>query len=144
MQPTFPPLTPAGSHATLLKALCCLAALLLAAPLFAAAAAVKRHYNLPADEAGEALKRFSQQSGRGVIVGYDLSKAYRTNAVTGEFSAEEAIERMLAGTGLIANQDRQSRAFAIRQAPETEAKNGVGALLKPDSSRPQESGRSLV
>jgi len=84
-------------------------------PVLAEAAPSKRSYDLPAGEAERTLKLFSQQSGLGIIVGSKALAGLRTHAVRGEMTAHEALARMLAGTGLVATQDDQNRAFAIRR-----------------------------
>lgn len=94
-------------------------------PIFACSAveaAAKRSYQLPADEAANALKLFSQQSGAGVIAGTDVVKGVRTNAVQGELTASEALHRMLDGTGLVGSEDRESGTFAVRKAAEENGK----------------------
>src|SRR5688572_21495576 len=71
----------------------------------------KRVFNLPADVAEKTLKLFSEQSGRGMVVGASTVKGVRTNPVNGEFTAREALDRMLSGTGLVATHDARSGAF---------------------------------
>jgi iron complex outermembrane recepter protein len=88
-------------------------------------------FNLPAGDANETLKLFSQQSGRGVIVGSDAVRGIRTNRVQGTMTAEEAIGSMLAQTGLVATRDTRTGAFGIRA--ETPAE-------KNDPSRPATAG----
>ena len=94
-------------------------------PLVAAEAA-KRTYDLPAGDAEQALRTFSQQSGKGVIAATDLVRGVTTNAVKGEFSAAEALDQMLIGTGLIGTEDRRSGTFAVRKETSVEAKNAPG------------------
>lgn len=86
----------------------------LAATALAAGDDAVRAYDLPPDRAERTLKLFSQQSGRGVIVGAEIVRTVRTNAVKGKLKASEALAKMLAGTGLIAAQDGPSGAFAVR------------------------------
>lgn len=74
-----------------------------------------RTYVLPADNAEKSLKIFSEQSGRGLVVDTDMVKDIRTKAVRGELTAREALDQMLAGTGLIAAQDEASGAFTVRR-----------------------------
>ena len=90
--------------------------LFLAALLQAAVAETeKRLYNIPASDGESALKSFSQQSGKGVIAATDLARGVKTNAINGEFTAAEAIDRMLDGTGLIAREDPKSGSFAVKK-----------------------------
>jgi iron complex outermembrane receptor protein len=117
-----------------LRALCCF--LLLAGQALLAADAARRNYDLPAGNAANALKLFSQQSGAGVIAGTDLVQGVRTNAVRGQLTAAEALERMLEGTGLVGSEDRKSGTFAVRKATSSE-KNVQRAALPPSSDRPR-------
>jgi len=83
----------------------------------------KRTYDLPSADAASALKEFSAQSGRGVIAPTPAVRGVRTNSVRGELTASEALEQMLAGTGLVGSLDAKSGTFAVRKKTETEAKN---------------------
>jgi outer membrane receptor for ferric coprogen and ferric-rhodotorulic acid len=84
---------------------------------------------LPASAAATSIKLFSEQSGRGVIAGTDLVKGVRTNPVRGELTAADALNQMLAGTGLLGIEDSTSGTFAVRKATEAEKR---GAPKKPD------------
>lgn len=80
-----------------------------------AAAAVERlEFDIPGGAAESALKTFSAQAGRGVIFSTDSLKDVRTNSVRGQFTAREALDRMIAGTALVATYDARSGAFALR------------------------------
>ncbi|MBL9206715.1 MAG: TonB-dependent receptor [Opitutaceae bacterium] len=102
----------------------CLFASLCLAAVSAAPDAARRTYNVPSGEATQALKLFSQQSGRGVIVSAEVAGAVRTRAIQGEMTAQEAIDQMLGETGLVAREDSKTGAFAIRRE-ETPEKNGA-------------------
>ena len=52
-----------------------------------AAAEPKRTYNLPADEAVAAFRRFSDFSGREILFAAEVARGVRTNSVQGEFTA---------------------------------------------------------
>lgn len=65
----------------------------------------RRAYVLPADRAEASLKRFAEQSGRALLVSTDTVQDIRTNPVNGELTALEAINQLLAGTGLAATED---------------------------------------
>jgi len=81
-----------------------------------------RAFNLPADEARSTLRLFAEQSGRGLVVDSETVHDVRTNAVHGNFTPRAALSRLLAGTPLVATQDPQSGAFAVRREPESPAK----------------------
>jgi iron complex outermembrane recepter protein len=96
-----------------------------------------RSYDLPAGAAEQSLKLFSQQSGRGIVIGADTEKGVRTNAVKGDLTAQEALHKMLAGTGLIATRDEKSGAFAVQR--ENAGPNGPRTALTAASDRPNQS-----
>lgn len=97
-----------------------LATALLVAPLLAAADA-RRAFDLPADNAEQALKRLSDQSGAEVVFATGAAAGVRTNAVRGELSPLEALQRMLAGTALLARQDSQTGTLFVDRRPESSA-----------------------
>jgi outer membrane receptor protein involved in Fe transport len=57
-------------------------------------------YDIPAQDLAQALRRYSDISGRQVIASASLVAGKRSNAVRGRLSAETALSRLLAGTGL--------------------------------------------
>jgi hypothetical protein len=75
----------------------------------------KYRFDLPADLAARTFKLFSVQSGRGLIADADLVREVRTNVVQGEFTPAEAAARLLAGTGLAAQEDPKNGAFVIHR-----------------------------
>ena len=98
------------------------------------AADVRRSYDLPAAPATQSLKTFSEQSGKGLIVGTETARGIRTNAVKGEFTANEALAKMLAGTGLVAAQDEKNGAFVVKK--EARGPNESRAALVTTGDRP--------
>jgi iron complex outermembrane receptor protein len=99
-----------------------LAAFALAAvvlPLASAAAATiaegRQSFDLPAGDAPATLRLFSERSGREVLFVADMVRGVRTNAVHGEFGPREALDRMLAGTTLVAVADERSGALAVKR-----------------------------
>ena len=93
----------------------------------------KRDFDLPPDLAVRTFKLFSEQSGRGLIADADLVRNVRTNAVRGRFPVAEVLRRMLAGTGLVAQEDPKNGAFVVHR--ETPRPNGPRAALTA-SDRP--------
>lgn len=59
-----------------------------------------RHYTIPAQPLSGALIQFGQQSGLQVTTNSSLVKGKQATAVTGDLSAEQALNQLLAGTGL--------------------------------------------
>jgi iron complex outermembrane recepter protein len=84
----------------------------------------KQTFDVRAGEAEVALKQFSEQAGQQVIFPTELVRGIRTNAVRGELSARDALEMMLADTGLTVGQDAQSGAFAVRRETAVEKNAG--------------------
>jgi outer membrane receptor protein involved in Fe transport len=85
-------------------------------------------FNLPADDAEPALRKFAQQSGREVIFPTDLVKGVRTNPVHGVFRSQKALERMLAGTPLRASQDEATGALAIVRVSASAVRSAANPL----------------
>jgi TonB-dependent receptor len=99
-----------------------------------AAAEPKRTYNLPADDAVAAFRRFSDFSGREILFAAEVARGVRTNPVQGEFTALEALKVMLSGTRLQAGQDEKTGALAVKRLSDP---NGVRAAQTETSDRPQ-------
>ncbi|MBL9216607.1 MAG: TonB-dependent receptor [Opitutaceae bacterium] len=95
-----------------------LLALAALAPPLAAGGETRRPFNIPPGDASETLKTFSRQSGRGVIFPTDGVRHIMTNAVTGELTVGEALDRLLAQTPLVSAIEPQTGAFAIRRIRE--------------------------
>ncbi len=108
---------------TLLVALACITGL-------PAADSPRRVFEIPAGDAALTLKQFSDQSGEQVIYPVDRVRGLRTHAVTGALPAREALERMLAGTGLAVVVDPRTGAIAIGQPA------GAARTAAPANSRP--------
>lgn len=92
-------------------------AALAAVLTLSAADAAKKTFDLPAGPAGETLKAFARQAGREIVFSAEAVGGVSTRAVWGELTPREAIEAMLAETGLVASQDFRTGAFAVRRAP---------------------------
>ena len=99
----------------------------------------RRTYNLPPADAAKSLKLFSEQSGRGVLVGAAVIDGVKTNAVNGELTAPDAIERLLAGTGLVAALDVKTGAFAVKRISDPNAQR---AAQTEKSDRPGKNGNA--
>ena len=78
-----------------------------------AAEEARRNYNLPAGDAAAVLRQFSEISGRETLYAAEVVRGVRTNAVQGEFTARDALNRLLAGTPLMVVQDEKTGAFAV-------------------------------
>jgi outer membrane receptor for ferric coprogen and ferric-rhodotorulic acid len=125
-------------HAALRHALMAFALAGLAAPPVLAAepspldAAVSRAYDIPAGPLGRTLASFAV--GNGIALSFDpaLTQGRSSPAVSGRYTAREAIERLLAGSGLqlVARSDG-SYTLGRREAgadAATGAQTGIGTL----------------
>lgn len=90
---------------------------LLCLGLARAEEATVQAFDLPADDAANALRKFSAQSGRPVIAPSELVNHVRSAEVRGELTAQAALDRMLSGTALVAVADPASGSFAIIRRP---------------------------
>jgi len=103
----------------------------------AAADAGRKSYDLPAGDASATLKQYSAQSGEQIVYPVAQVSGTKTNAVSGDLTAREALDRMVAGTDLVVVQDEKTGALAVKRAA---SPNGVGAAQGSD--RP-ESGEKV-
>jgi len=65
----------------------------------AATNAIAANFSVPAGDLKTALDAFSKQSGVSLMVSADILKGARTNGVTGDLPAGDALTRLLKGTG---------------------------------------------
>lgn len=88
-------------------------------------------FDLPADEAPAAFRRFSEISGAELLYASELVKGVRTAPVRGEFTPLVALERMLANTDLKVIIEKESRAFVVKKADPPSAP--IAPLPKPQT-----------
>ncbi len=81
-----------------------------------AAEDAKRSYNLPTGDAAVALRQFAETSGKEVLFAAETVRGVRTPALRGDFTPQEAMAALLAGTGLVAMPDAKTGALAVRRA----------------------------
>ena len=113
------------------------AVLSLGLTLIASAAdAGRKSYSLPAGDAAATLKQFSAQSGEQIVYPVAQVTGARTNAVSGDLTAREALDRMLAGTDLEVVQDEKTGALAVKKAA-----GPNGARAAQSGSRPENSAK---
>ena len=94
----------------------------------------RKAYDLPADDAVAALKRFSEQSCRELVYPVEQVRGITTKPVKGELTAMEAINRMLAGTDLYVLQDEKTGALAVNRATDPNAARAAQASGRPQKS----------
>jgi len=93
----------------------------------------KKAFDLPSGAAGETLKQFARQAGREIVFAADVVGTVSTNAVKGELTPQEAIEALLADTGLVASQDAKTGAFAVRKGESPNALRAAQGSVRPAS-----------
>lgn len=104
---------------------------LLATAALGAAEPVKQRFDLPANTVEISLKRLSEQSGVEVLFPTNFARDVRTNPVSGEFTAREALERLLEGTVLMAAQDAKTGALTVRRRADATAEKKAAARAEP-------------
>jgi outer membrane receptor for ferric coprogen and ferric-rhodotorulic acid len=103
----------------------------------AAATPAAKAFDLPSDSAAVSLRQFASQSGLDVVFATEATANVRTNAVKGTFVPGDAINRLLAGTGLIAEQNPRTGALTILRSP-----NDPRVAQARTSDRPANSSES--
>ncbi|MES2059082.1 MAG: secretin and TonB N-terminal domain-containing protein [Pseudomonadota bacterium] len=107
-------------------------AALLPAPSFAQSDAQlpQQHYDIPAQRLDTALARFAQISHVDIIYDDNLAANRRSAAVLGSFTPQQALARLLVGTGLSSRFTRSNAALVY--AP----RSGPSIGYRPDSADP--------
>jgi catecholate siderophore receptor len=115
---------------------CCMLFSATLAPRLFAAEATRRNFAIEAGDASSSLEAFSEQAATQIVYLVDEVRGVRTNGVRGELTPREALDRMLAGTPLVATQDGRNGALAVKRsttpAPEASRESGRG----PRSANP--------
>lgn len=70
-------------------------------PIAAHAQIEQREYDIAAQPLGDALREYSEISGRQILFATDLVKGRRSTSVRGRMSSDRALSRLLAGSGLL-------------------------------------------
>ena len=140
--------TPSFPTAPVVLASC--SVLVAVAPLGAATVEAKRSFDLPRGDAATTLRQFAASAGRSLVFVTDKVRGETTNAVRGEFTPREALERMLAGSALEAAQDAATGALVVSRKRTTEtapSKREVGPVSDPQTKppvKPMKSTRTLL
>ena len=130
---------PRAVHRQTAAAWACRSLLALACTGLAAAAAAQtpptalsaegaRSYQIPAGTLEDALNRFGRASGALLSFTQDQVQGLRSPGLDGRFEAREALQRLLAGTGLAPHQTPQG-GFTLRKAPPAPAVAAGDAAL---------------
>lgn len=72
-----------------------------------------RVFDISADTAETALKRFAAQASLEVLLATEVARGVRTNAIKGEYAPLDAVNRMLANTRLTATQVESTGAIVV-------------------------------
>ncbi len=104
----------------------------------AAAEGARKHFDIPAGPAPETLKLFSAQTGADDRLLYSSAAVagVTTNAVKGEMTVREALQRLVNGTGLTVVEDKRNGGFMVTRDSDP---NAPGAPA-PDRGRPERDG----
>ncbi|MET0292972.1 MAG: TonB-dependent receptor [Steroidobacteraceae bacterium] len=89
---------------------------LLTAVTVATASAAPAQFDIRRQGAAGALTQFARQAGIPVLFPFDLVSGRTANAVQGRFEPQEALQRLLEGTGLEAKSDAQGQ-ISVRERP---------------------------
>lgn len=133
----MPPTPPVKTGWHWFLALCLAFSSLCFQPRVAAASAdeSRKHYDVPAGDAIDTLKRFAQQAGREIVYPAEQVRGVQTHAVSGDLTVVEALECMLADTGLKGHLDEPTGAISVtREADppvEKKAEAGPGNTGRP-------------
>lgn len=95
-------------------------------------ATAAKAFDLPADIGDKSLSRFAVQAGVEVVFGSATAAQVRTNAVKGTYDAREALDLLLANTGLVVVRDEKTGALTVSRDP-----NAVRAAPAPEGRRPE-------
>ncbi|GGA87725.1 TonB-dependent heme/hemoglobin receptor family protein [Brucella endophytica] len=117
--------------ATALVALCGLMMTLPPAvpPAHAQGQGAVRSFSIPAQPLASAINVFGHQSGLQVTVAAGAAGGIRSSAVNGAFAPDQALGRLLAGTGLSYRITRDGTAVIGKQAPAEPAVAADGSIL---------------
>lgn len=102
--------------------------------LFVAAQAAEARiaFNLPAGDAARTLKQFAAQAQREILFPVQRIDGVQTNAVQGELTVREGLDRLLAGTELRAIEDARTGALVVRRVDDPNAPRAA----QTESDRP--------
>ncbi len=95
-----------------------------------------QRFDIPAGDAATALRLAAQQAGREIMFPAAIVQGVRVAAVRGEFTVEEALTRMLAGTDLRLVSDAGSSALAVGRAAPAAPQRNPAPLRSPPTTAP--------
>ncbi len=98
-------------------ALTCLALIVVAAPVAVHAEEATKHFDIKAQPLSEALMAFGAQTGAIVMASSALTTGKISKPVTGQLTPQEALTRMLLGTGLRFETSANGTILIVRAMP---------------------------
>ena len=99
-------------------------------PLIHAVELGKSDFDIPAQDAVLALKRFTDQSGQEIIYSPEVVRGVRTNGINGAFAPREALALMLKDTGLVASQGG-NKILTIKRDPDAKEPKTMRGPVPP-------------
>jgi outer membrane receptor protein involved in Fe transport len=99
-----------------------------------AAEATKITFDLPAGNAGKTLEQFAAQAKREILFPSQRMDGVKTNAVRGELTVREGLDRLLAGTELKVFEDEKTGALVVRGAAGPNAER----VAQTESDQPEQ------
>ncbi|MEO6568302.1 MAG: TonB-dependent receptor, partial [Opitutaceae bacterium] len=105
----------------------------------AAASDPYRDFHLPAGDAATTLRQFVEQSGEQLLFLVPKVRGVQTNPVEGSFTAREALQRMVANTGLAIVPDEKSGALLINRASPADVSAPSLSAKPPPPTQPDNS-----
>jgi iron complex outermembrane receptor protein len=96
-----------------------------------AAGASAAQFNIPSGDLQNALDAYSVQSGVSLIVSGDVVRGIHTRGAIGELTADAALSRILAGTGLVMHRHPSGAIAVVHDAPPAPAHNVELAGAEP-------------
>ncbi|AFT72020.1 Secretin/TonB, short-like protein [Alloalcanivorax dieselolei B5] len=89
-------------------------------------------FDIPRQDLTGALEQYGETSGRSLLYESALLEGRLSTAIHGRFDADEALRRLLAGTGLIAEYT-SADTFIVRRAGERGGRQAIGNHEAPSS-----------
>ncbi len=113
------------------------AVLVLLSVVASFAQTARRSFNIPANYAEATLKEFSKQADVQIVFDVDKVGGVRTAALRGDFTPKEALDRMFAGTKLVAARDEKTGAFTVSGGSDPKAPGAVSeGHVRPSRNGP--------
>lgn len=139
---------PRGPRAFRLEGAVITFVLIMISPLAAlrlGAAEERKNIDVPAGEAVVTLKELSAQVGGRLLYSHDAVTGVQTRPVRGSYSLAEALDVMLADTGLVASRDGETGAIAVRRLTPAEKNDSRVAATRDGRPNPKaEAGDKVV